>query len=185
MFQRRLVATLLMSLMLSGCGATSLAPSAARLSGGFKAASETTEAANPFTKLKITVEAQKAEKKGDKKDEKKAGLTLKATNDAKLKVTVEIADGALVSASVNRTAMVKDGELVLGTEDADLEEAAAEAGDDGKREERRRKSYVKVLTNLATGLKAAKVKKDQEKDVKAVVDALKAFLKDQRESAAS
>ena len=172
MMQRRIVAAVMMGLMLSGCGATGLSPLSARTGGAMQAAGTDAEAANPFTKLKISVEAHK--------DAKKAGVKLTATNGAKLKVALSVEDDALVSASVNRTVMVKDGALVLDKEDEEALDGA-EAGDDGKREERRRTSYLKVLTNLASGLKAAKVKKDQEKDVKAVVDALKAFIQRERE----
>jgi hypothetical protein len=169
--QPRLVATALLGLMLSGCGATGLAPLTARSADGFTAAAAAKEPANPFTDMVITTEAEKTGKH--------TGVSLSATNGAKLKVAVAIKDDELMSASVNRSVMVKDGLLVLGKEDeAAIAEAASEAGDEAKREARRRKSYLKVLGNLADGLKAAKVKKDQAKDVKAVVAALNAFIKD-------
>lgn len=170
MIQPRLVATLLLGLLLSGCGATGLAPLTARSAGGFTAAAAAKEPANPFTDLVITTEAEKTGKH--------TGVSLTATNGAKLKVAVAIKDDELMSASVNRSVMVKDGLLVLGKEDEAIAETDAEAGDEAKREARRRKSYLKVLTNLADGLKAAKVKKDQAKDVKAVAAALTAFIKD-------
>lgn len=170
MIQPRLVATLLLGLMLSGCGATGLAPLPARSADGFKAAGAAKEPANPFTDLVITTEAEKTGKH--------TGVSLTATNGAKLKLAVAIKDDELMSASVNRSVMVKDGLLMLSKEDEAIAETDTEAGDETKREARRRKSYLKVLGNLADGLKAAKVKKDQAKDVKAVVAALNAFIKD-------
>jgi hypothetical protein len=169
LIQSRLVATVLLGLMLSGCGATGLAPTSVRTIGGINAAAAAKEPANPFTDLVITTEAEKTGKH--------TSVSLTATNGAKLKVAVAIKDGELMSASVNRSVMVQDGLLVLTKEEEAIAETETEAGDDGKREARRRKSYMKVLTNLADGLKAAKVKKDQTKDVKAVVAALKAFIK--------
>jgi hypothetical protein len=168
-FQTRLIATALLGLMLSGCGATGLTPTAARTTGGINAAAAAKEPANPFTDLIITTEAEKTGKH--------TSVSLTATNGPKLKVAIAIKDGELMSASVNRSVMVKDGLLVLTKEDEAIAETETEAGDDGKREARRRKSYLKVLGNLAEGLKAAKAKKDQAKDVKAVVGALNAFIK--------
>jgi hypothetical protein len=176
LIQSRLVATALLGLMLSGCGATGLTPTAARTIGGTSAASAAKEPANPFSDLVITTEAEKTGKH--------TSVSLTATNGPKLKVAVAIKDGELMSASVNRSVMVKDGLLVLSKEDEAIAEAETEAGDDGKREARRRKSYLKVLGNLADGLKAAKAKKEQAKDVKAVVSALNAFIKDAQAPAA-
>ena len=175
MTKRRIVAAVLMGLMLSGCGASGVSPLAARTAGAMKAAAADTEAANPFTKLKLTIESKEETPKDAKKDAKPVThLTLKATNDAKLKVAIALENDALKNVSVNRTVMVKDGELVLSKEDEEAEAA------DGQREARRRSSYLKVLTNLAGGLKDTKVKKAEEKDLKAVVDALKAFIKRER-----
>lgn len=168
--QPRLVATALLGLMLSGCGATGLTPLSARTTGGITAAAAAKKPANPFTDLVITTEAEKTGKH--------TTVSLTATNGPKLKVAVAIKNGELMSASVNRSVMVKDGLLVLTKEDEAIAETETEAGDDGKREARRRKSYLKVLTNLADGLKDAKATQEQAKDVKAVVSALNAFVKD-------
>ncbi|MFN3430870.1 MAG: hypothetical protein ACK46X_13055 [Candidatus Sericytochromatia bacterium] len=173
---KRVWAMVVAGLMLAGCGQALPGTGARAMAEGFSAAAaKRTVAKNPFLGLTVTVEplALLCE-----------CVSISATNGAKLKVAVSYEDGGIEGVSVNRTVLVKGGKLMLTKEQAEplewlLDEDSEAAATP---EERRKKSYMKILEQLAEGLKAGKTKKDQAKDVETIVDALKAFVKAQRQA---
>lgn len=187
---RRVWIAAVAALVLSGCGATGMPLAASSAMGAMQAASATKKPAakNPFLGLTVTVEPLAL---------LCPCVSITATNDAKLKVAVSTEDGAVDTVAVNRSTLVKGGKLMLtkNTQPSGLlllDEADDEAGMSAMsatdKTARRRASFLAILDKLADGLKAAKIKKgasgstnkEDAKTVGEVVDALKAFVKDER-----
>jgi hypothetical protein len=161
--------------MMSGCGTAGLPMSALSPSGAMQAAAaKKQEPKNPFLGLTATVQplAVLCE-----------CVQISATNGAKLKVNVSTEGGSLDGVTVNRSTLVSKGRLVLNKEETGgmLLGEDLEASDTGaSREERRRKSFLKILDKLADGLKTAKTEKKDAKQVAEVAEAVKAFVKQER-----
>jgi hypothetical protein len=174
---KRVWAMAVAGLMLAGCGqalpATSARAMADRLSA---AAAKKPATPNPFLGLTVTVEPSGAKGEG--------GLTLAATNGVKLKVAVTYEDGGVEGVRVNRSVLVKGGQLMLAKEQAEPLEWLLDEEPESELtpEARRKKSYLKILDQLADGLEAAKPKKNQAKDLETIVDGLKAFVKAARKA---
>lgn len=174
---KRVWAMAVAGLMLAGCGQALPMTSARAMADRLAAAAAKKPATpNPFLGLTVTVEA--AGKKGD------GGLALHATNGVKLKVAVTYEDGGVEGVRVNRSVLVKGGQLMLAKEQAEPlewlldEEPEAELTP----EARRKKSYLKILDQLADGLEATKPKKAQAKDIETIVEGLRAFVKAERKA---
>lgn len=186
---RRVWIAAVAAVVLSGCGAAGVPVSALSASGAMQAAAATKKpvAKNPFLGLSATVEPLAV---------LCPCVSITATNDAKLKVAVSTKDGAVDAVSVNRSTLVKSGKLVLTKDthpsglvlldEADDDTMGAMSATD--KTARRRASFLSILDKLADGLKAAKIKKgasgstskEDARSVGEVVDALKAFVKDER-----